>query len=33
MRYLLEMETCIYALKQKHDVLEWMLGKPREHLP
>lgn len=31
-RYLLDTDTCIYALKQKHGVLERMLGKPRDSI-
>ena len=28
-RFLLDTDTCIYALKQQHGVLEKMLTKPR----
>jgi tRNA(fMet)-specific endonuclease VapC len=31
-RYLLDTDTCIYALKQKHGVLEQMLAKPRDSI-
>lgn len=30
MRFLLDTDTCIYALKQQHNVLERLLSKPRE---
>ncbi len=30
MKFLLDTETCIYALKQNRSVLEQMLSKPRE---
>lgn len=31
-RYLLDTDTCIYALKQKHGVLDRMLTKPRDSI-
>lgn len=31
-RYLLDTDTCIYALKQKHGVLDRMLAKPRDSI-
>lgn len=31
-RYLLDTDTCIYALKQKHGVLARMLAKPRDSI-
>jgi tRNA(fMet)-specific endonuclease VapC len=31
-RFLLDTDTCIYALKQQHGVLERMLAKPRESI-
>lgn len=31
-RYLLDTDTCIYALKQKHGVLGRMLAKPRDSI-
>jgi tRNA(fMet)-specific endonuclease VapC len=31
-RYLLDTDTCIYALKQKHGVLDRMLASPRDSI-